>query len=68
MRPVKIHISLGIRAVQILHWAHLGQPVMQFFHADNDDRSYCVDAQADFSLPWVPMSEGTFSLRLANRS
>ena len=32
----------------------------KFLHADNEDGSDCADAQADLSLRWSHMSEGTF--------
>ena len=31
------------------------------FHADSEDWSACVDAQANLSLRWAHISEGTFS-------
>ena len=31
----------------------------KFLHADNEDWSDCADAQADLSLRWATMSEGT---------
>ena len=34
---------------------------MQSFFVDNEDWSDCLDVQADLSLSWVHMSEGTFS-------
>ena len=34
----------------------------KFLHADNEDSDHCADAQADLSLRYVHMSEGTFSV------
>ena len=33
----------------------------KILHADNKDRSDCLDAQADFSLLWAHISGGKFS-------
>ena len=63
MRPAKIQISLRIRAV----WSESSLSTfweandVEFLHADNEDWSDSMDAQANLSLRWVHMSEGTFS-------
>ena len=63
MRPAKIQISLRIRA----GWSEssLGAFLLamdaKFPYADNEDWSDCANAQADLSLRWVHMWEGTFS-------
>ena len=45
---------------QNLRWAHFEQPRMQFIHVDNEDWRNCM-VQADLSLQWVNISDGTFS-------
>ena len=63
VRPVKIHISLHIRAV----WSESSLGAFwiandaKFLHADNEDWSDCADVQADLSLHWAHMSEATYS-------
>ena len=63
VHPATIQISLRIRAV----WSESSLDAYwiakdaRFLHADNEDWSDCADAQADLSLHWTHMSEGTFS-------
>ena len=63
VRLAKIQVSLRICAI----WSEssLGAFRMakdvKFLHADNEDWSDSTDAQADLSLLWAHMLEGTFS-------
>ena len=53
--PAKTQISLGICPVwsEFLLWAQWVAKDPSFLHADSDDWSDWVDAQADLSLRWV---------------
>ena len=55
MYPAKIQISLRIRAL----WSEFSKDA-KVFHVDNENWSDCVDIQADMSLHWAHISEGTF--------
>ena len=61
MRPAKIQISLYVHAV----WSKSSMCIFwipkdtKFLHADRKDSRETV--QADLSLRWAHMSEGTFS-------
>ena len=64
-----MQISLRIRAV--LLESSLGAfwiaEDAQILHAENEDWSDCADVQADLSLLWTHISEGTFSHVAAQR-
>ena len=64
VHPAKIQISLRVRAVwsessPVAFWISIDT---KFLYADNEDWSDCADAQADLSLRWAHMPEGTFPL------
>ena len=63
MHLAKIQIGLHISTVwsESSMGAFLITGVVKYLHADNEDWSDSVDAQADYCLRWVHMSEGTFS-------
>ena len=63
VRPAMIQISLHIRAFRSessLSAIWIAKDA-KFLHAVNEDWSDCGDAQADLSLRWAILSEGTFS-------
>ena len=55
VRPAKTQISLGIRPVwsESLLWGQWVDKGPSFHHADSEDWSDWVDAQADLSLRWA---------------
>ena len=54
VRPAKTHISLGIRQVwSVFKGVHWVARDPRFLHADSEDWSDWVDAQADLRLRWA---------------
>ena len=61
MRTVKILVSTSVQADQNLHRAYFGLPTRQFLDMDICGLTDCAAVQADLSLHWAHLSEGTFS-------